>query len=352
MAYGILANAAAGQLGPLPSAGYSPEVVSRQIKMLLRNNTFMDRVCNRRWQGELKGKGSKLTIPGEPNVVNRPYVPGQPLVTQINPEATDLSFTVNKGRYIQTALTQEQQYFSAIGNLEGLYKASGISGLLETKETEWIDFALANPHASNVGAAATGKGGLKSGAYTLGTQTKPILCFDSWAEQAAATSATATYKGVAAKILSRLESVLNEQPRNAEMNGAKWVYMPEWFAKAAQLSDITLAASDQSNMMSYFFRDVGEVKGIGGFQNCFRSNLLDPVESAGGSETTVEAWPVIFGTTDAICYADEITYDETGVGEAQAGRFNRRVNIYDWFAVYPECLGVAWVTPNDYVAAS
>ena len=157
---------------------------------------------------------------------------------------------------------------------------------------------------------------------------------------------------MAAKILSRLESVLNEQPRNAEMNGAKWVYMPEWFAKAAQLSDITLAASDQSNMMSYFFRDVGEVKGIGGFQNCFRSNLLDPVESAGGSQTTVEAWPVIFGTTDAICYADEITYDETGVGEAQAGRFNRRVNIYDWFAVYPECLGVAWVTPNDYVAAS
>ena len=353
MAYGIIANGAAGQLGPLPSAAYSPEVFDTQLRMLLRNNTFMTNVCNRRYQGKMKGRGSKLTIPGEPNVLNRPLIPGQPTITQTNPKGTDISFEVNRARYIQTGLLQETQYFSAIGNLEGVYKNSGMAGLLETKETEWIDFALANPHAANTGNA-NGKAGLKSSSYLVGTQTNPILIFDSYAEQSstAGAAATATYKGVAAKILSRLESVLNEQPKNREMGGAPWVYMPEWFAKAAQLSDITLASSDQSNAMSYFFRNVGEVKGIGGFEMSYRSNLIDPVESAGGSATTVEAWPVIFGTTDAICYADELDYEESGVSESQAGRFTRRVNIYDWFAVYPECLGVAWVTPNDYVAAS
>ena len=149
MAHGIIANGAAGQLGPLPSAAYSPEVVSRQIKMLLRNNTFMDRVCNRRWQGELKGKGSKLIIPGEPNVVSRPYVPGQPTLTQTNPKADDIEFFPGRARYIQTALTKEEEYFSAIGNLAGLYKSSGIAHLVEQQELEWIDFALASPHAAN-----------------------------------------------------------------------------------------------------------------------------------------------------------------------------------------------------------
>lgn len=342
MAY-ILSNGATGGVAALPSQGYSPEVTSKQIRMLLRQNTFMNRVCNRRYQGELKGKGSKLIIPGEPKVVSAPYVPGQPLITQVNPKATDIEFFPNRARYIQTALTKEQEYFSAIGNLAGLYKSSGIADIVEKQELEWIDFALAAPNAGNVGDDTNGKAGAKSGAYLVGTSDKPILCYDSYAELHDTTSATAPRKDVAAKVLSRLESVLNEQPRNKEMMGQKWAYMPEWFAKASQLSDITLNSGDQSNMMSYFFRDVGEVKGIGGFQSCFRSNLLEPVITDG-----VEAWPVIFGTTDAICFADELTYDEQGVAESTPGTFNRRVTVYDWYNVYPECIGVAWVTPTDY----
>jgi|GEM_PF-2758187 len=353
MAYGIIANGAAGQLGSLPSGAYSPEVYDTQLRMLLRYNTYMTEVCNRRHQGKLKGRGSKLTIPGEPTVLNRPYVPGQPLVTQVNPKGEDRSFTVNRARYIQTGILQEMQYFSAVGNLEGVYKNSGIAGLEETKEEEFIDFALAAPHSANVGDA-NGKAGYKSASYLVGLQTAPILIFDSYAEQTstAGEAAAAPFKGVAAKVLSRLESVLNEQPKNREMGGMPWVYMPEWFAKAAQLSDIVLNSGDQSNSMSYFFRNVGEVKGIGGFQKAYRSNLLDPTETDGGSGTTIEAWPIIFGTTDAICYADELDYEESGVSESQAGRFVRRVNIYDWMTVYPECIGVAWVTPKDYEVAS
>lgn len=352
MAYGIIANGATGQLGPLPSAAFSPEVYDTQLRMLLRYNTYMTEVTNRRYEGKLKGRGSKLTIPGEPNVINRPYVPGQPLVTQVNPKGADVSFIVNRGRYVQTGLLQETQYFSSIGNLEGVYKNSGIAGLEEVKESEFIDHCLAAPHSANTGNA-NGLAGYKSTSYLVGTQTKPILIFDSYGEQVstAGAAAAAPFKGVAAKILSRLESVLNEQPKNREMNGMPWVYAPEWFMKAAQLSDITLASSDQSNSMSYFFRNVGEVKGIGGFQKSYRSNLLTPTVSAGGAGSTVYAWPVIFGTTDAICYADELDYEETGVSESQAGRFTRRVNIYDWHTAYSEAIGVAWVTPTDYTAA-
>jgi hypothetical protein len=126
----ILSNGAVGGVAALPSQGYSPDVTSKQIKMLLRQNTFMPRVCNRRYQGELKGRGSKLIIPGEPNVTSSPYVPGQPLITQVNPKATDIEFFPNRARYIQTALTKEQEYFSAIGNLAGLYKSSGIKDIV------------------------------------------------------------------------------------------------------------------------------------------------------------------------------------------------------------------------------
>ena len=345
MAY-ILANGATGGIAALPSNAYAPDVTSKQIKMLLRNNTFMTRVCNRRYQGELKGKGSKLVIPGEPNVISSPYIPGQPTVTQVNPKAADREFFPNRARYIQTALTKEQEYFSAIGNLAGLYKSSGIADIVTKQEQEWIDFALAAPDAANVGDSTYGKAGKVSSSYLVGTSDKPVLCYDSYAELHDASSATAPRKDVAAKFMSRLESVLNEQPTNKEMTGQKWIYMPEWFAKSAQLSDITLQSSDQSNMMSYFFRDVGEVKGIGGFQSCFRSNLLEPVIDGG-----IEAWPIIFGTTDAICFADELTYDEQGVSESTPGMFNRRVTLYDWYNVYPESIGVAWVTPKDYAVA-
>jgi len=340
----ILSNGSTSGVAALPSQGYSPEVTSKQIRMLLRQNTFMTRVCNRRYQGELKGKGSKLIIPGEPNVVSSPYVPGQPLITQVNPKATDREFYPNRARYIQTALTKEQEYFSAIGNLAGLYKSAGIADIVTKQEQEWIDFALASPDTANVGDSTKGKAGKISSSYLVGTSDKPILTFDSYAElKDVSSSTTAPRKGVAAKVLSRLESVLNEQPVNAEMTGTKWVYMPEWFAKQAQLSDIVLASGDQSNVMSYFFRDVGEVKGIGGFASSFRSNLLEPVITDG-----VEAWPIIFGTTDAICFADELTYDEQGFAETTPGMFNRRVTVYDWYNVYPERIGVAWVTPTDY----
>lgn len=340
----ILDNGTAGGVAALPSQAYSPTVTSKQIKMLLRQNTFMPRVCNRRYQGELKGRGSKLVIPGEPNVTSSPYVPGQPLVTQVNPKATDVEFFPNRARYIQTALTKEQEYFSAIGNLAGLYKSSGISDIVTKQEQEWIDFALTCPDASNTGDATYGKAGKISGSYLVGTSAKPVLCFDSYAEMHDRSgSTTAIRQTVAAKLLSRLESVLNEQPRNNEMGGQKWVYGPEWFMKMAQLSDITLQSGDESNAMSYFFRDIGQMKGIGGFQNVFRSNLLEPVIA-----DDVEAWPVLFGTTDGICFADELTYDEQGVAESTPGMFNRRVTVYDWYNVYPECIGVAWVTPKDY----
>ena len=148
----ILANGATGGVAALPSDAYAPVVTSKQIKMLLRQNTFMTRVCNRRYQGELKGRGSKLVIPGEPNVKSAPYIPGQPTVTQVNPKATDVEFFPNRARYIQTATTKEQEYFSAIGNLPGLYKSSGIADIVEQQELEWIDFALASPDAANTAA--------------------------------------------------------------------------------------------------------------------------------------------------------------------------------------------------------
>jgi hypothetical protein len=339
----ILDNGSVGGVAALPSQGYSPTVTSKQIKMLLRQNTFMTRVTNRRYQGELKGRGSKLVIPGEPNVVSSPYIPGQPTITQVNPKAVDMEFFPNRARYIQTALTKEQEYFSAIGNLAGLYKSSGISDIVTKQEQEWIDFALTAPDAANIGDA-NGKAGKVSTSYLIGSSAKPVLCFDSYAEMHDKSGTTdAKRQSVAAKILSRLESVLNEQPKNNEMSGMKWVYGPEWFMKMAQLSDITLESGDQSNMMSYFFRDIGQMKGIGGFQNVFRSNLLEPVIA-----DDVEAWPVLFGTTDAICFADELTYDESGVAESTPGTFNRRVTVYDWYNVYPEAIGVAWVTAKDY----
>ena len=58
----ILSNGATGGVAALPSQGYSPDVTSKQIKMLLRQNTFMTRVCNRRYQGELKGKGDRKSV--------------------------------------------------------------------------------------------------------------------------------------------------------------------------------------------------------------------------------------------------------------------------------------------------
>ncbi len=336
----------------LPSSAYAPEVVSRSLKMTLRQNTFMPRVCNSKGRGELKGKGSKLIIPGEPNVVSQIYTPGQPLVTQVNPRAEDQEFTVSRGRYVQTALTKEQAYFSAIQNLAGLYMASGGKDVNEKMEAEFFDLVLANVAAANTGDS-DGLAGLKSLAYRVGTSTKPVLTFDSYAEMKDTASKTdAPYTGVAAKLFSNLESVLNEQPVSSAIGGSKWAILPEWYAKQMQLSDITLNSGDQSNGMSFFFRDIGALKGIGGFDSIYRSNLLEPVVTAGGEDTTVEAWPVLFGTTDAICFADELVYDERGVAETAAGEFQRRVWVYDWFVHYPEFIGVAWVTNKDYTAAA
>ena len=366
----VLRNSGFGLGGPLPSYGWSPEVVLPEIRRLLRENTWLHQVTTEPPGGQqaLKHKGNELVITLEADVKSLPYVEGKPLVTQ-EPKSRDIRFKPRRMRYVQVGSTVLQRYFSRHGDPKQLFMDSGASDQVIKEQREFIAFHISKVPALNTGAPESvtdgpqqGYAGAVSGAYLMGSPEKPVVLFKTMAELAAA-SAGSYLKAVAADLISETESVINENPlRTDNIKGLdyleassyndRWISMPEWVSKRAQLSEKVIQASPENN--NYFFRNIGELDGkIGGYSKGFRSNLFRPYIASGdvqgNAAAGTPAWPVLFGRKNATAFAREFVENATNIRSQQVdGSVDRRMWLYDFYALYPVYMGVAWVTPNSY----
>lgn len=369
----VLKNSGFSIGGPLPSHGWSPEVYLPEIRRLLRENTWLHQVTTEPPGGRqaLKHKGCELVITLEPDVKSLPYVEGKPFKTQ-NPKSRDIRFKPERMRYVQVGSTVLQRYFSRFGDPKQLFMDSGASDQVIKEQREFIAFHISKVPPLNKGALASlsdgpqiGFAGAVSGAYEMGTPERPVALFKNRDDMTAASSSTCP-KALAVDLLSETESVINENPlRTDNIKGLdyleastyndRWIAMAEWVAKRAQLSDKVVDASPENN--NYFFRNIGELDGkIGGYNKGFRSNLFTPYVTtgvSGGAPAGTKSWPVLFGRKCGIAFTREFVENQTNIRSQQVeGSVDRRMTLYDFYALYPVYLGVAWVTSNPYTLES
>ena len=82
-------------------------------------------------------------------------------------------------------------------------------------------------------------------------------------------------------------------------------------------------------------QDIEAVGHISGF-DIYRTNLM-------AKDATSGAYPVIFGDTSAITFADEVSETEMVRAQNDFASLHRSLCVYDWFLRWPERIGLAYI---------
>ena len=305
--------------------GYSPDIYSPDLKEIFRHNTFLTRVCNRKFEGKFRHRGGKIIVRTPPLIRTQKYVNGQTISYQ-DPEAYKVEHTINRSRYYAFKVGDVDQAFSDIPNFAGTWTKEGGKQLAEDNETEWLNDIYSKCHAKNQGNTA----GVVSSEYKLGTAAAPLYVYKTQALASAATSIS--NKNPAVDALTEAAATLQEQPGGMGLN--PWIILPIWYAQYIQTSELK-EASFSGDSSSLLRKDVKSIGNIAGF-DVYLSNLLP---SFAAVDALPKRYMVLFGDQSAISFADEIDITEMLKDKDEIGTFHRSLMVYDWFVDYAERFG-------------
>lgn len=324
-----------GGKGDFGLKSYIPELYSPKLREKFWYNTVLRKITNSEYQGSFKNKGDTIIIRCMPNIGTSRFVDGMKIKYE-KPEAYDIRFTIDKGLYYAFVVSDVQKAFSDIPNWAEKWTDIGGKQLAQDWETWFFkDIGTgAKADIANIGLAA----GKQSGAYNLGEAAKPVSLYTSDAKASAGTAVTGADKTTATELVTRLVSTLEEQPGGAGM--AQFCVVPVWMTNMLQNSELFNNAEkmgdDTSILRKNAVTSIGKIAGM----DVYVSNLL-PVDTTSVSGRKV--YPIIFGDSSAITFADEVSITESLRDKSVVGDFHRSLQIADWFVRYPERFGVSFV---------
>lgn len=316
---------------------YYPEIYIPELKENLRDNTILTRITNTEWQGKFRNKGDTIVIRHTPIVHNQQYVEGVPIEYE-DPEAGSETYTISKARYYAFKVRDVREALSDVGKFASTWTKEGAIQLAEDREIEYfqdvptlastaaINSSSGGHTPDNIGVAA----GHRSHGYNLGTAAAPLSIYDTAVNMTAGTD-TGTKALIVDKIVD-CEAVLAEQPGG--LKGRPFIVLPTILCtkiKTSELKDASFSG-DSGTMLR---KDIEAIGSISGF-DIFRSNLITKDASTGG-------YPIIFGDSSAVTFADEISSTEMLRAESEFSSLHRSLCVYDWFLRFPERLGVAYM---------
>lgn len=369
---GAGANPAAG----LPSRGWAPPVFADRLMRLFREATFTDDTTISPPGALLPTKLGSLgyIFTWEAYVRSMPLIQGRDLVTQF-PESKDVEWVPQRAQYTQIGTTKKQRRESRF-ELSGEFLTSGMRDFAKNRFKEYLDFCIQNAGQYNKGATTAtsdgpdiGYGGRLLGKTLLGTPTKPVIMFKDQASKAAS-SATGP-KDLAVDFVAGLNVAISEQiggdgGDTTEVSGAtlfdqqmstkSFVYFPALLNNYAMLSDKAISATLGMGLKNSLFGDtmwLGESK-LGGWDKAIKTNLLPTfvTDGTGGTGTAPEGVtvvPIIFGQNRSVMATMPYTDSDRAVKDQKNNlEVDRDIRYYDFFAAFPNFLGVAYVTFDEY----
>lgn len=325
-----------GGKGDFRLKSYIPEIYSPKLREKFWYNTVLRKITNTEFKGAFKNKGDTIIIRCMPNIGTSRFVDGMKIKYE-KPEAYDMRFTIDKGLYYAFVVSDVQKAFSDIPNWAEKWTDIGGKQLAQDWETWFFkDIGTGTKaDAANIGETA----GKQSGSYNLGTSTKPVSLYTTDAKAGLGTAVNSGDKTTATELVTRFTSTLEEQPGGAGM--AQFCVVPVWMTNMLQNSELFNNAEkmgdDTSILRKNAVTSIGKLAGM----DVYVSNLLPKTETSSGSGRWI--YPVIFGDSSAITFADEVSKTEVLRDKDVVGDFHRSLQIADWFVRYPERFGVSFV---------
>lgn len=298
--------AAAQGYPQLKDSGAIATIYSKLVNAKYYAETYLPQITNSKYTGDIKDIGDEVVIWNRPDVERKRYYKGMTLVPQ--PLAGDsIRMKVERGDYIAPTLdlVDETQSHILLGDE---FLADGTEQMAIGMETDFFAEIYADAHADNTGSSA----GAQSGVYNLGIAGTPLLVDTTNATQ----------------ILTLVMAVLGEQNAVKSMGSKMWIVIPFWFRYLLMNSDLKNASLTGDGGSVQRTQKLGRVDGV----DILVSNLLD-------STNNDNATNIVFGNTDAVCFAGQITKTEITSRELGFGKLFKSLRVYDWKAVKPEGLG-------------
>lgn len=295
---------------PVYSGKFIPEIWSGQLIKKFYETTVLKEITNTKYEGEISNYGDKVIIRTTPTLTIRNYVAGGTL-TYERPETTLVELLIDRGKYFGFEVDDVMAYQSDINLMETFSTAAAEQMKIEI-DRDFLGSVYPDAHPKNRGTAA----GQLSSNINLGA--------------VSGLSVAVTKDNILKKIVE-MGQCLDEL--NIPGTG-RFIVAPVWFV--AMLKDSKLIEADKMGDQTSVLR-TGVVGTLDRFK-ILQSNLLPTINDT--ATPPKKGTIIYFGTTDAACFATQLTKTDTLRSPQTFGDIVRGLQVYGFKVIQPECLGV------------
>ncbi len=301
--------------------GWIPEICHPLFMEVFHDKLFMNRLCNRDFEGEIKEQGDVVKLRKLPAGKTFKYKKGMTL-PHVDMVTEEDSFPINRARAWAFKIDTVDKLLTDMKDGTSKIQEQFDKQLAEDIEVDFLSDVPSRCHVKNQGLTA----GNRSESYNLGSVVTPLGI--SKATQ------TVANKSAAVDAVAAAAATLEEQPGG--MGDDPWIVLPVWFNLRIQTGELK-AANLAGDNVSLLRKGVTEVGQLAGF-TVYTSNLISfATQDIGGTAT--KCFNIMFGDRKGITYADQITQSEVKGIENGFGQKFQALHTYDWKAAYPTRFG-------------
>ena len=280
------------------AGGFTTELFSKKVNIKLdKQGTYTD-IVNRKWEGEIKNEGDRVTIYTIGNLTAKDYDPKNPTaIVYDNPTGDKQQLIVDQIKIIPFKVGDVQNLWANLNLVDQYTDRIAVAGA-ETKDA----------HLHTVAVAGAG-----------------TKLYDS--------SALALTEDNVWKLICQLQATLKR--KNALKNGRDYSGKRPALVVSPEVEGMLLQSKNYfANAFGNEVLRKGQIGRIGLFDV-----FTNTVNGDGTGEQTIVAL-----TSDAITYAEQITKTETLRDKDEVGDFVRCLMVYGSKVVNPDCIVTAKVT--------
>ena len=280
------------------AGGFTTELFSKKVNIKLdKQGTYTD-IVNRKWEGEIKNEGDRVTIYTIGNLTAKDYDPKNPTaIVYDNPTGDKQQLIVDQIKVIPFKVGDVQNLWANLNLVDQYTDRIAVAGA-ETKDA----------HLHTVAVAGAG-----------------TKLYDS--------SALALTEDNVWKLICQLQATLKR--KNALKNGRDYSGKRPALVVSPEVEGMLLQSKNYfANAFGNEVLRKGQIGTIGLFDV-----FTNTVNGDGTGDQTIVAL-----TSDAITYAEQITKTETLRDKDEIGDFVRCLMVYGSKVVNPDCIVTAKVT--------
>jgi len=283
---------------------YIPQLWAGKLLVKYYNQSVLSVITNTNYEGMIQKMGDTVYIRTRPDMTIRDYKKGQTLVNE-QPESPSVSLLIDKGKYWSFVTDDLDKVQTDIKNFVNEWTTDAAEQLKSAIDTDVLGNVYSDAHASNQGQTA----GVKTSSFDLGASGNPE---------------TLTKANILDYFVD-CGTVLDEQ--NVPGTG-RFFIIPPWAAGLIKKSDLKDASmtGDATSILR---------NGLLGMLDRFtlyNSNLLAGDRTSGTN--------MLFGTTDAITFANQLVQSKVQDNPNGFGMLHRGLSVYGYKVEKPEALGV------------